>query len=283
MKTPYTYTVLRYLHDITTGEFVNVGVVLYVPELRYASALCRPTFGRLSKMFPGMNGESFRTLMRFIQARVEEYGARLQNELPLARPESSLQIATSVLTADDSSLHWSPMGSGLTENPSQTLEDLFNRMVMRYDDRSQAIRRSDEDVWRRYRRPLEEQHVLRYLQPKSIAVKDDQLEFEYAWKNSRWHCLAPVSFDLQSTDSIRDKAHRWLGQIISVQNAVDEFKVYLLLGEPQQDELRRATDRAVSILEKLPVDKEIIRETQADQFSKNFAEQIRLHPTEDGK
>lgn len=44
MKTAYTYTVLRYVHDTTTGEFVNVGVALYAPELRYASALCRTTY-----------------------------------------------------------------------------------------------------------------------------------------------------------------------------------------------------------------------------------------------
>lgn len=33
MKTqyPYTYSVLRYVHDVTSGEFVNVGVVLYSP------------------------------------------------------------------------------------------------------------------------------------------------------------------------------------------------------------------------------------------------------------
>lgn len=27
-KQPYTYTVLRYVHDTTTGEFANVGMVL---------------------------------------------------------------------------------------------------------------------------------------------------------------------------------------------------------------------------------------------------------------
>jgi hypothetical protein len=27
-KLPYTYTVLRYLHDTSTGEFANIGIVL---------------------------------------------------------------------------------------------------------------------------------------------------------------------------------------------------------------------------------------------------------------
>ena len=32
MKTTFTYTVLRYVHDIATGEFVNMGVALDAPE-----------------------------------------------------------------------------------------------------------------------------------------------------------------------------------------------------------------------------------------------------------
>lgn len=277
MKTQYTYTVLRYIHDITTGEFANVGVVLVAPKARYASASCRPTYGRLSRMFPGMSGDSFRSLMNFIQARAEEFGDRLSSELPLSVPENALQLAKSILPPDDSSLQWSPMGSGLTENPSKTLEELYARMVMRYEDRATAAGRTDEAVWRKFRKPLEQHHVLKYLEPKSFSVQDDQVEFEYAWKNGRWHCLAPVSFDLQSTDSIREKAHKWLGQMTSVQNADEPFKVYLLVGEPQQDALRRATDRAVSILEKLTVDKAIIREPDAERFSREFAEEIERH------
>ena len=54
-KHPYTYTILRYVHDTSTGEFANVGVVLSSPEAHYANAILRPTYGRLSKMFPGFD------------------------------------------------------------------------------------------------------------------------------------------------------------------------------------------------------------------------------------
>ena len=63
-----------------------------------------------------------------------------------------------------------------------------------------------------------------------------------------WHCLEPVSFDLSSADSLREKAHKWLGQLLSVKEAKEPFKVYLLLGEPQNENLRPAFDKAVSIL-----------------------------------
>ncbi len=275
MKTAYTYTVLRYIHDTTTGEFVNVGVGLYASEPRYASAICRTTYSRLTKVFPGMDGESFRGLMRFIQSRFEELGDKFRNELPLdGTPKTALDLARAILPADDSSLQWSPAGSGLTEDPSKTLEALFDRLVMRYDERPQAERRTDEEVWRKYKRSLETRRVLKHLQPKKIVVQDDEVEFQYAWKNGLWHCLEPLSFDLSSTDSIKRKAHEWLGQIQSVKDASEPFKLYLLLGEPQQRELKRAFDNAVSILQKVPVENEIVREDRAAEFSERFAREI---------
>jgi hypothetical protein len=280
MKISYTYSVLRYMHDITTGEFVNVGVVLYSREARYASALCRSTFGRLSKTFPGMDGDAFKSLMRFVQSRIEEIGDGLKKELPLnGHPSSVADVAHAVLPPDDSSLQWSAPGSGLAENLSQTLELLYDRLVMSYDERPQQDRRSDEEVWRKYRRSLESRHVLKHLQPKKISVQDDEVQFQYAWKNGVWHCLEPVSFDLSSADSIREKAHKWLGQLLSVKEAKEAFKVYLLLGEPQNESLRPAFDKAVSILHRLPVDSEVIREERAGEFSEQFAREIEAHET----
>jgi len=273
----YTYCILRYIHDPTSGEFVNVGVVLYAPETRYLSALCRTTYGRLNKVFPGINAEHFKSLMRYIQAQIEEQGARTASELPLLTPSNVLDFAHAVLPPDDSSLQWSPAGSGRTNNPSQTLEQLFDRMVERYEERQPVAVRSDEDVWRNFKRNLEERQVLKHFQPKRIAVQDDEVEFQYAWKNGVWHCLEPLSFDLTLAESIRDKAHRWLGQMASVGNAAESFKVYLLVGAPQQEHLQSAFLNAKSILHKIPCEKEIIDEREAPALAARLAKEMESH------
>ena len=278
MKTGYTYTVLRYVHDISTGEFVNVGVALYAPDACYASAICRHTHGRLSSVFPGMDGDGFKRLMRFVQSRMEEMGDSVRDELPLdGKPKSVMDIAHSVLPPDDSSLQWSPPGSGLTDDPSNTLEQLYERLVGRYDKRPDRDRRTDEDVWRKYKRSLDSRHVLKHFQPQTISGSVEEVEFRHAWKNGVWHCLEPVSFDLSARESIREKAHRWVGQLWSVRDAKEDFKVYLLLGEPQQTDLKPAFDRAVRLLEEIPVANEIIREGEAASFSERFAREIEAH------
>lgn len=276
-KIAYSYTVLRYVHDTTTGEFLNVGVVLCAPQSRYTNAMCRQTYGRLSKAFPGMSGDHFRSLMKYIQARIEELGDRFNGELPLSDSKTALDFAQSILPKDDSSLQWSPLGSGLTDDPSRTLEQLFGRLVSRYDDKPQREGRNDQDVWRSFKRTLEERQVLHHFQPKKIAVQDDEIEFEYAWENGVWHCLEPVSFDLVESDSIKDKAHRWLGQMMSVQNAEDRFKLYLLVGQPREDSLRPAFDNAMSILRKIPGDREIFLEQDAAKLAEVIASEVASH------
>ncbi len=273
----YTYSVLRYVHDVTSGEFVNVGVVLYAPQACYLSAICRTTYGRLNKVFPGVNAEHFKALMRHIQNSFEAQGERLSSELSLTSPAGVLEIAQSVLPKDDSSLQWSPAGSGRTDDPAQALEKLFNRMVMRYEERQVSSSRTDDDVWRHFKRDLEERQILQHFQPKTISVQDDEIEFQHSWKNGKWHCLEPISFDLAAADSIKDKAHRWFGQLASVQGAPDPFKVYLLVGEPQQENLQPAFQRAMSILQRLPIEKEIVLEQDALGLAARIAGEIAEH------
>ena len=278
MKTAYSFVVLRYVHDVLTGEFINIGVALYAPGAKYIGGLCNNRYGRLSKMFGEIDGDYFRGLMRYIEARFEELGDKFRNELPLRGvPSDILQIAKCVLPPDDSSLQWSEAGGGKTDNPSKALEELFTRMVERYEARVQRPSREDGDIWRVFKQELETQHVLTHLRPKRITAPDDDYEFEHAWKNQRWHMYEPISFDLLEAESITSKANRWLGRMINLDDAPEKFKLHLLLGAPSTEKLRRAYTKAQNILNKMPVEKVFVREHDASDFSRTLAADIRAH------
>jgi hypothetical protein len=280
-KQSYTFTVLRYVHDTSTGEFANVGVVLTSPSAGYADAILRPTYGRLSKMFPGMNGDHFRSVIKHLQSRFDELSARIREEIDLGdRPENALDLAHRVIAPDDSSFQWSPMGSGLAEDLAGTLETIYRRMVELYDEKSKSDSRNDEDIWKTFRKGFEERRILSRLHPKVIAVQDDEITFDHAWKNNQWHCLESVSFDLMQTKSIKDKAHNWLGRITSVKETEEDFRVYFLVGEPQLDTSRRAFEQALNVLHKAPVAHDIIRENEAEHFAAEMAEKIAAHDAE---
>lgn len=278
MKTSFTFTVLRYVHDVSTGEFVNMGVALYAPEAGYVSAMCNPRHGRLSRVFLDVNGDHVRSLMRFIQARFEAFGVKLTGELPLdGKPKSVMDIAASILPPDDSSLQWSEPGGGVTENPAATLEQLYDRLVQRYDQKASVVSRTKADVWLVYRRELEGKQVLAKLQTKLIVAKDDEYEFEHAWKNGTWRCYEPISFDLEKSDSLVDKANRWLGRATNLREAKEDFTLHVLLGEPQLEKLKQPFAKALNILHKMPVKHEFIREAEAGAFSVALADEMKRH------
>lgn len=273
-KKPFTYVVLRYMHDVGTCEFINVGVVICSNSGPQVKARIRTTFGRVKGAFPTLDTEAFRIRMRLIQARFNNF----DSDLYLGRTDHSSisTIIHTVIPADDSSLQWSPVGSGITSGIHKELDKLYSRYVTKFDHDVSTNVRNDDDVWRNFKTAFESRNVMHHLVPKDIKVTDDSIHFEHAWKNGSWNCYEPLSFDLASANSIRDKAVRWLGNINSVQASMDAFEVYFLVGKPSNIELYSAYEKALSILKKAPATK-VVEESEADNFSYLVASAIEEH------
>jgi len=81
MKTTYSTITLRYIHDVVTGEFVNIGVVLYAPEQRFLDARFTTSYERLNAAFLKIDHLHFRALMRYMANRFEELGGEVRDGL----------------------------------------------------------------------------------------------------------------------------------------------------------------------------------------------------------
>lgn len=278
-RLPYSYIVLRYVHDIGTGEFINVGVVLMAQRGSYLGAKFKTAYGRVKKAFPSVDTEVFRARMRRLQATFDQFADGDIN-VPTAGDANAVKpierLVHSVIRVDDSSLQWSAVGGGLSSDLPATLTSLYQRFVTKYDSEQAYATRKDEDVWKHFRTELEKRNVLHHLEQKVIAVADDSVKFEHAWKNGVWNCYEPLSFDLASDASIKEKAHRWLGQVASIQESREDFHVYFLVGKPLDTSLNEAYEKAVSILRKAP-DSEVIEEDGAEAFSVSVAQAITEH------
>ena len=279
MRIPYTYTTLRYVHDVAAGESLNVGVVVHAPGAGFIGARLQTNFGRLRKTFPVLDGESHRRIMRYLQARFDTLQMRSTTELPLnGPPRDVMTIASEVLPHDDSSLRWSEIRGGLTADPAKELEHLYARLVALNDPSKADKGRDDEIVWSQFRAPLVREKVINYLSPHKVVAQNDEVEFEHAWKNDQWHCLLPLSLDLVDAENIKAKSHRLLGQMIGVSQQTDHHRLYLMVGEPQIDKNKPAAARALNLLrQNLPLSNEIIHENEAESFSRDFAGKIRAH------
>src|SRR5258706_8960751 len=105
MKIEYSFSILRYVHDPVTMEFVNIGVALYAKESKFLDAICTSHYGRITRMFDRIDGDRFRQLVGYIEASVHKLGEQLSTSLPFSPPEESIgHVLSKVLPQDDSAI-----------------------------------------------------------------------------------------------------------------------------------------------------------------------------------
>ena len=178
-KQAYSYTVLRYIHDVVSGEALNVGVVMHAPAASFLKVRTRKTIGRLKHAFPDLDRAAFADAMQAVDRGFSAI-AKQANKMSLfdARTDARTH-ALKVLPDDDSALRWSPTGTGLTADPARTFKRLYERYVTRYDS-APVKRRSDDDVWQPIRDKLMERGINVPFEPKTVVGKQDRIVFEKA-------------------------------------------------------------------------------------------------------
>jgi hypothetical protein len=277
-KHQYSYVVLRYVHDIVTSEFVNVGVVMYVPTHGRVMAKTRHTMARLRGVFPDLDRIAFTTTMANVRRGFQRI-AKHKLKTPLLNWHDTLSsIIRDAVPPDDSSLQWSSLATGLSENPQVTFESLYERFVSRYDT-SARHRRTDDEVWRPVLMKLEERDLAGDLTEKVISGTLDDVTFKHAWKNGQWNVYEPVSFDLADEEGIKRKAREWLGHLTAVvdDGDVEPFKAHFLVGAPTNARLNEAYQTAKEILRRAPNEPEIFEEAQIDDLVAQIEDEIRAH------
>lgn len=279
MKTTYSTITLRYLHDVVTGEFANIGVVLYSPEQRFLEARFITSYERLNAMFLKIDHLHYRALMRYMGNRFDEIATDIRDGLHVPPVAALTEIVRQVLPPDDSSLQWSEQGGGFSDDPAKTLGELYKRFVEQYIAGAEQVSRSDDEIAKPFKAKLGK--ASERLTLKRIEAKDYQYEFRFGWQNAVWHLYEPVSFDLLDPNSIREKAVRWYGRCAALQHSPDQFKIHFLLGEPRQPGTEAAFQNALHLLRDVPGQKQLVRENEIEGLASRVAEEITSHVSEE--
>lgn len=265
-KQAYSYTVLRYVHDVVSGEALNVGIVMHAPAAGFLKVRTRKTIGRLKHAFPDLDRAAFVDAMQTVDRGLLTVAKQASRMSLFDERTDARTHALKVLPDDDSALQWSPTGTGLTADPARTFERLYERYVARYDSTA-AKRRSDDDVWRPVLDKLMERGINIPFEPRTVVGKQDRIVFERAWKNGSWHACEPVSLDMADAEGIKDKARRWRGHLAAVADGASErIDVHFLLGPPQNGSLMAACETAKTILAHAPFATEVVDEKDIDGF-----------------
>jgi hypothetical protein len=276
MKTAFSFSVLRYIHDIVGGEFVNIGVVAYSPEQRYLKCKISPKYARISSAFHGFDDTAYRTYTNGLEKRINAHGAEVETGW-LFSSEKLGELLEFYLPKDDSAYQFGVIRSGITDDLEKELHKLFNRYVSKYIKPENNGGRDDDAIWNAFKQKFPQKKLLSKLTEHTVRVPDYDRVFKNAWKNERWHFAEPLSLDLQDSKSILDKAHRWLGRLETLSESPEDFKVHFLIGLPSQDRLLATAKKAEHILSKAGKSVTLVQEHEAIQLINEIEEDLTAH------
>lgn len=282
MKTqiPYQYTVLKYIHDSFTGEFLNVGLAFYSQDPTWFHVHLLEKYTRITKTFPTADGENYHKYITNLQLKFDILTSQInQKQSQLwASPQTIESLLAQVLPIDDSALQFGKIYGGLADDIEETFTEMYHRLVETYLPIEQNESRTETEVWQVYSRPLRAHNVIQHLQNHTIITPSTELEFDHAWKNGHWNAMQPLSFDLSKPASINNKALQYLGRNIIIEETKEFGKLYYLLGKPRRPDntLINAYNKAKDLLFTHQHAKkiEIIEEDGAEDFARLIGAQI---------
>lgn len=275
MKT-YQYQILRYVHDHFTGEFVNLGVVVYSPDNEFLGVLVCQRYSRITSMFPGANGKFIIKLVKNFEILVKKASRELTQ---LFRPSADLaSITKTILPPDDSALILTNTRYGVDIDLEVALNDLYKDLVEKYLDSVSEQSLTDEDVWKKkYKSYFDRYRITEKLIPHEVVTKNDTFSFDKAWKNEIWHCYQPVSFDLQSKDAIRGKVYKWSG-ILREMNKIEEkiHITFLTTLSSHFDNLNEFIKESLD-QDSDSIEVDVIADNQAEFIARKVSKAIEIH------
>lgn len=273
---PYSFCFLRYVHEPLSGEFANIGVLVWAPQTRFLGFEASGRYSRLSAFFGGIEKGDYGNLVARLETRFRKLAgefAESESILPLEkRPESAREIALRVVPHDSAALQWSRSGGGLTSDPEKELQNLYQQYIGRFYLKDRNTGRDERTVFKQvYQKAFRTPIVAKYLKEHQVTTPLVTHTFPQAWENGVWNVYETLSFDLVKPDQIRAKAYRWESMTRWMKEA-EKLNVTYLLGSPENRN-RAAYDTAKRVLEKSKAN--LVEENEAKDFARLLKQQVK--------
>lgn len=255
MRRGYQFALLRYVFNQASGEFANVGVVVYELGARRLHYLLSERFGRLSNFFrDGFDGILFREAIEMARARFDFVSEQMNQEGRLdlfsTTPRRLPEILPLLLPIDTTALQWSGVMGGASENPYAETVALFREFVERHDEKKARQPRTDKDVWKVVRQQLQDSAFAgdpRIRFPAVIKGGEREWTFKAGWLNGVPQVLESLAFDLSYAENVIEKAEIWRGRLDALADT-EVFKATLVTAPPSIPSAAKGYSAAVDIL-----------------------------------
>jgi hypothetical protein len=259
----YHFAILRYVHNGSTEEFVNIGVVMWIPERSKLIFGVNERFGRLSGFFKDLNGSSYREMVRNLKSVSDEVAT---NELFQDTPENPLEIFNKIVREDASCFQWSRLMSGISTDPEERFNQLYEEFVTFHESFKSPQRRSESVIWKGVRQALKKRHLESRVQ---FNVKVEATDFDYlfkmGWNNGTRQVLEPISLAYRYPAEIVHKANTWSGRLFNLSKDND-FGCTIVLAPPGEHVNMTIFNQGFAILKGASSIRKIITEDEVNDY-----------------
>lgn len=232
----YEYQILRYIPDQVSGEFLNVGIIVYGPKENQFYSEFVNSRQRISSVFYGIESTHIVRRLRTLQEKIEMLQKQHAVELQLQTAMDVTFYSKQILKKDDSALQFSEVKKGIDISVEVAFDDLKHRLLYKWVSYKDSDYRSDDDVWReRYKDYFVKAGIADKMVTRSIKTNSDLIEFDQAYKNGVWNYFQPINLNLKKNDSIKNKVYKWKGMLSEISTAEEELKLIFLSEMPEKD------------------------------------------------
>lgn len=276
--TKFQYQIIRYRHDVSTGEFVNVGLVFFVPSEKFIKVIISHKYKRISDFFNGVSGTAIIRALKNIENKIRVFTEKYNSSLDFKNYNNLKVLTEELFPKDDGSIQFSDLYSGLAPAQAEFLyQELFDNLVYKYVHIHSLSSRSDEDARKIiYKDYFDKLYISPKLHRKEVKTTNDIFEFD-GWKNGRWNYYKPISFDLIEKESIKDKVYKWAGINSELFTAQEPFNLYFLSLSPRMHSdngLRTFIKKKLEINNSIHTVK-VIYEEELENFTNQVSEEIK--------
>ncbi|WP_036183646.1 DUF3037 domain-containing protein [Marinobacter sp. ELB17] len=158
------YAIVRFMPYIETGEFANVGVLLWIPKTRHLSfKLLRRKYARITQFFEELDKAVYLKTMANIEAELFRIQSMLLHNTTTEFSGHGMEygfhkgIFDELIRPRETIARFSERRSILSEDPQKTLQELFNYYVGR------------NFVTREYQETILEKGIKKLLEQSNLA------------------------------------------------------------------------------------------------------------------
>lgn len=257
MKGIFRYSIIRFRPYAETGEFANIGVIVFDLETGEAEfRLARKRFARIGNFFDARAHDAYSHAIEGLRVELP----RMIEYVPETFSRSAIEQFSDLFGSRESSLLFSaPRVIKSEMSLSQICDDLFDRFVRREFEKAVD---PEAALTKSIRRGL---HRLGLKHFKSLAIYDEivPIKFPLGYRGTETAAIKPLAFNHKSPLHVLDYGAYWTKRLsyhLEKEN-LHPGSVFLAIEGPNEDHDEQFADAfklARNELAKLPFDSVIV-------------------------